>query len=342
MSYKFKYTERNVPKATEFETRALLFLIGLSSKKDLVNYIFIDCFNDISGSDDKLNELYDIQSKGVKDLTPKKIGIALVTLFENYLSKLKFSHFVLFMPVIKATYLENASLKIFPIDNFGDYVPKIKLGLEREYFRRNPESNVEDTAIAIQKFLTQVEFVIDHCSKSEYIRFLTSFKQARIKPNEFYESVFEEIRAIQLAKKTIFIEASEILKIKEALQFRKHIDLKDLRTLIVNRLVGVEVFKDPRAPLSFMQYIQGMEPEEVKDLILECNSNLSKALFDKNSKKEFWVFLESAISSVSDNPLLMPAEIYSILDAEGKIKSRYMKNMTGLYLISLVKDGFSK
>jgi hypothetical protein len=342
MTYKFKYTERNVPKATEFETRALLFLIGLSSKKDFVNFVFIDCFNDLSGTGEKLDELYDIQSKGVKNLTPKKIGQSLVTLYENYLSKLKFSHFILFTPTINENYLKDPSLKSFQMSNFGKQDSKIREGLEEEYLRRNPEFKSESIQSSIGKFLGAIEFVVDNNSKSEYIRFLTSFKQKNLKSDEFYESVFEDIRAIQLAKKTVLVEAFEILMIKEALNLRKHIDLKDIRTLLVNRLVGIDVFKDSKVPVSFLEYIQGMETEQVKDLILECNSHLSKALFDKNSKREFWVFLESAISTVFENPLSSPAEIYSLIDADGKVRSRYMKDMAGLFLISLVKDGFSK
>ncbi len=46
MNYTFKNTEINNKKASDFETKSLLYLIG--NKKE-IEYVTFDCFNDVSG-----------------------------------------------------------------------------------------------------------------------------------------------------------------------------------------------------------------------------------------------------------------------------------------------------
>lgn len=71
--YQFTTTERNNEKASEYETKVMLYLFGCRQDSRDMDVFIIDCFNDVSGANRDVNRLWDVQSKGVKSLNPKKI-----------------------------------------------------------------------------------------------------------------------------------------------------------------------------------------------------------------------------------------------------------------------------
>lgn len=124
--YKFLYTERNNEKATEFETKSLLYLLSMREDSNEIDTFLIDCFNDVTGTNKNFNKLWDIQSKGVKSLNSKKIGKALITLFENYKSNINFDFYILFFPQINSIYFINDNQTVFGIENFKEnHIQKI-------------------------------------------------------------------------------------------------------------------------------------------------------------------------------------------------------------------------
>lgn len=340
MSYKFKYTERNVSRGSEFETRALLFMIAYGKNKDRIQYAFIDCFNDLTGYDEKNNKLFDVQSKGVASLTPKKIGVSLITLFENSLIDVGFSTFTLYLPVLKAEYVNDSSLMVFNSSNFGDRLNEVRSGLVGEYRRRNPESELSpEFDEKVNEFMDMVVFVYDHISKSDFIKRLSLFRKVDIKSVEFYEAIFDEVQQIQMAKKRINVEGREVSAIRDVLLFNKHIKVRDISVLIVNRIIGIDIFKRRSIPQGFLDQVRDLDPESVKDLILECNSNISKALFDKNAKREFWQFFEGALIAVNKEPTLSATDIFEQMKSNSKIVSKYMNGLSGIFLLALIKEG---
>lgn len=84
--YKFKTSEQNNDKATEFETKSLLYLLTKIKGHRGISLFIIDCFNDVTGVSEDYFDSWDIQSKNVASLTPRTVGKALYTLFANYVS----------------------------------------------------------------------------------------------------------------------------------------------------------------------------------------------------------------------------------------------------------------
>ena len=127
MVYTFTRTERNNLKASDFETKSLLFLASNNTKYKNISFLTVDCFNDVSGICDKEN-IWDVQSKGEKNLTPRKIGCYLISLYENYISSFSgfFQEFLFFMPPVKIGYLNNSnidsaiSILSYPIPDCND------------------------------------------------------------------------------------------------------------------------------------------------------------------------------------------------------------------------------
>lgn len=87
--YKVTASEERNEKATEFETKSMLYMMNYYSDSDKIDYFAIDFFNDVTGVDRLSSSCFDIQSKGIKDITPYSLGQYLVTLF-----KIKFRNII--------------------------------------------------------------------------------------------------------------------------------------------------------------------------------------------------------------------------------------------------------
>ena len=95
--YKITASEERNEKATEFETKSMLYLMNYYNKSNKIEYFVIDFFNDVSGVNNLATACFDVQSKGIKNITPYSLGYYLVTLFKNYLSEFNFEEFILFI-----------------------------------------------------------------------------------------------------------------------------------------------------------------------------------------------------------------------------------------------------
>ena len=333
--YTFRTTEQNNAKGNDFETKSLLYLMSIKSDCTLIDTFFVDCFNDITGASGDYVKLWDVQSKNVSSLRPLTIGEHLITLFMNYISSIDFFEFILFIPKLKATYLHNSKLTEFKINNFKDK-SKIREGLEKEFKRREKLLTLNDNQfIQIDNFLKQITFITDDYSKSIYIKKITNFKR-KIKNENFYESIFDDIRCKMTDLKNISIHNKSVNSATDALTFNKHLTKKQLETLVINRVIGVELFKQ-RIPNDFFDFIVNKSRIERRDIVEECNANLASLFFQKNSDKRlFWNILEDILVLIEKNE-----EVVQIFDT---IKKKRIPNFlnddyTLKYLISMIKEG---
>lgn len=335
--YEFTTTERNNEKASEYETKSLLYLFGCRDDSEEIELFIIDCFNDVSGSDKEVRKLWDVQSKGVKSLNPRKIGRSLVTLFQNYVSEIAFEFFIFFMPKLKEMYLYDEDSQCFSIINFkNEYIEKIKLGLREEYCRRNTEIPSETD---IDNFLNLVQFVIAKDGCREYIENIISFRNAQKLENEFYNRLFEEIRNAQTIAKTKNVNGCQIMNAAEVMQFKKYIWKKDIDAMVINRMLGIDLFNSKMVPIAFIDEISMLNVEERKDIIQDCQSDIARLLFDKNGRVVFWRFFEKILMCIQDNSKLLPSEIFEEIK-KSRIKiPRFLKKKSVIYLISVLKEG---
>lgn len=337
--YRFTTTERTNDKASEYETKSMLYLFGCRQDSKDMDVFIIDCFNDVSGADNNVQRLWDVQSKGVKSLNPKKIGIALITLFQNYLSDIEFEHYILFMPKLKELYLNDEGKKYFRIDNFKlQYVDKVNQGLKDEYERRNSVSPIDRD---LEDFLQKVEFVIAEESNQEYIKRITSFRSAIELKEAFYDAVFEEIRNHQTILKTKNIDGYQIMDAAEVLQYGKILWKKDIDALVINRMLGMDLFNQRHVPNSYIDEIVSLDFEERKDVIQECQSDIAKLLFDKNGRQIFWRFFGNLLAYSNAIKLEKPREIAEKIKRDNVIVPRTLNEKSIVYLISALKEGLT-
>lgn len=334
--YTFKNTEINNKKASEFETKAMLYLLGMRSDSEEINLITVDCFNDVTGLNKDFDKLWDVQSKNHSSLPPSMIGDSLSTLYDNYVSSISFFDYILFIPKLKRDYLKDPSLNIYGYDNINE---KQKKGIEKKLKEKINKNKSSILPTLFYDFLAKVTFVEDNKNISTYVKRLSQFKNKKSISDKIYENIFNEIKNAQTSLKNSYIENEVIHHPHEVLKFNRHITKSDINTLLINRLVGIDIFSFPGIPLPFYKYIKGRDEEEIKDILQDCNENLSRAFFDKNGCKEFWKVSECIIQILKQNLKFTVDDVYGLLISTSKIKTPYLTKDTILYMISLIKTG---
>lgn len=340
--YKFKTSERNNDKATEYETKSLLYLLTKIKGQNNVDLFIIDCFNDVTGVSESYSDSWDVQSKNVASLTPRTVGKALYTLFANYVSDISFGHYIIYLPPLKNSYVKDSTVETFDISNFkSENVANVELGLRAEIDRRNDaDVNTPDNLSKLKEFISKVVFVSDRYGKSEYIKSIIEFKNVDRLNDEFLVRIFDEIRAQQTAKKIQNIYGQEVASIQDAEKFEKNIYRKDIELLIVNRVIGNDLFTSKGVPISFLPEIQGMDEDDIADVLQDCQAKISRTIFNKNNKKAFWVLLEEIMTAVAGNKNAGIRVILGKLNIQPMNRLFTMDESSLLYLIALVKEGF--
>lgn len=337
--YQFTTTERNNDKASEYETKSMLYLFGCRQDSKDIDVFIIDCFNDVSGADNNVQRLWDVQSKGVRSLNPRTIGIALITLFQNYISDIEFEHYILFIPKLKEMYLNDEDKKYFQMNNFKlRYMDKVKQGLKYEYERRN---GVKPIDTDLEDFLQKVEFVIAEENNQEYIKRITSFRSSIKLEEAFYDAIFDEIRNQQTILKIKNIDGYQIMNAVEVLQYEKVLWKKDIDALVINRILGMNLFNSRYVPNSFIDEIALLDAEERKDIIQECQSDIAKLLFDKNGRYTFWRFFGKLLTYTDAIKLESPRKIAEKMKIDRVIIPRTLNEKSVMYLISALKEGLT-
>ncbi len=329
----------NNEKASVFETKSLLYLIGKRNDSKEIEYVTFDCFNDVSGINKSHNKIWDIQSKNEASLSPKKIGTYFFTLFDNFTSDFSFKEFIFFCPILKDDYKIDCKLRSYNFNNIVDKTKtRIKNGLSEEVNRVRKDSI--DYSTQIDRFLNVVTIVEDNESDNEYIKSITKFKHTKIKSDEFYKNVFIELRNIQSSKKNSLIENVTISEIREVLSFRRHLSVKDIELLVVSRIIGFEIFKNIfYYPIHFSLFIDHLNIEDKKDILQECNSNLSRAFFNKNSNRVFWKVCENIISHSSIHDTNDVDLIFNRVFISYTPRVSFLNEITIKYLISIILEG---
>ena len=339
--YKFKTSEQNNDKATEFETKSLLYLLTKIKGHSGISLFIIDCFNDVTGVSENYSDSCDIQSNYVASLNPRTVGKSVYTLFANDVSNIPFGHFTLYLPQLKESYVENISTEVFDISNFKKTkVPDVKAGLIAEIERRNdPDINTPAVLFKLNQFLFDVVFVFDKYGKSDYIKSTIEFKNVSKLDDEFLIRIFDEIRTQQASKKIRSVYGQEVASIQEAEKFEKNIYRKDIELLVVNRVIGNDLFAPRGIPLYFVQEVQGMDAEDIADLIQECQAQISRTLFNKNNKSAFWLLLEEIMTTFEKNSGAGIRVVLGKISSQAKNRVFTLDETALLYLIALIKEG---
>ncbi|MGZ0657020.1 hypothetical protein ACWPKS_15560 [Coraliomargarita sp. W4R72] len=336
-------SERNNQVASEYETKALLHLLAIDKAKDEISILFIDCFNDLTGTDQACGDLWDVQSKGVQSLRPKTIGESLITLFQNYCSGFTITESILFIPKLKNGHLQDEDLQQFGIKNIlSEKRSKVREGLVEEYLRREGKKTLESkTESEIDSFLEQVKIVVANPSDWSYVKDISEFQDKGIYSEALYSAIFREIRDKQTAKKNINIEGVSYKTPSDILEYNKHFEKQEITTLMISRLVGMELFKDTSIPNSYFDELTGLAKDDRADLIQNNNECIARTLFNKNNKIGFWCLLEAIVLTLRKQDGLSPRQIYQRIPDSILYNVRTLDESSVIFFIALIMDGIN-
>ena len=309
MSYLITSSEKTNEKASDMETKALLYLMNFYRNRDAIEFFAIDFFNDVTGIHRLQDEAYDLQSKGNTNINAKKIGRFLITLFKNYISDLNFKDFILFIGGISPSALINPNLFVFDINNFTKRAQQaIKRGLIEEGTEKSYIDNSSITDAKISSFLSKVSFVIDDKSKEEYIKGIIQNENIIIDDEkEYLQKIFEEIRAKQHAKK-------------------------------LSKVEGI--------PQSFMEYACSIRQNKLdrQEFIQSCQNQLFRMVCDKNNAQAYWKLFED-IYYIAKDPLNKNQSLEVLLKTIPRdhiLNVHHLDREAVLYFIALLKEAFEK
>jgi len=340
MVYTISSTERTNEKATEYETKALLYLMNFMSDSDEIHYFVVDFFNDLTGIDSLADKAWDVQSKGESNIYSKKVGQYLVTLFKNYLSEFNFISFILFVGGISSNALQNPDLEVFRINNFtSKAIESIKEGLKEASTQKEYVNNNDITDENINNFLEKVSFVISTKNKADYIKRFIKLNPSIIPNDEYLNKVFDQIRNEQSIKKNICTETITITTLAGFEPFKKHLTTREIKLLILSRLVFKDNISKTDIPISFTPVLEQQVISNRREFIEECNNDIYRMLFDKNNVDAFWKLFEEIYQKVSNNNDLNVNELYDLIDREKLSNVSFLDFNSAKYFIALIKDG---
>lgn len=334
MTYTFTNTERNNLKASVFETKSLLYLAANGKKYNDITVLTVDCFNDVAGMSDAEN-IWDVQAKGEKNLTPRKIGSYLITLYKNYCSGFSpfFQEFIFFMPQLNERYLKDPTLSSYEVDNFKEVeLAKVIEGLK---VAAELEANTD-----ISAFLAKVLFVEDRTDESTYIKGIMRFQSSKLDNTSFYSAIFKEIRDKQTALKNSDIENRQIIRPSDVLELDRHFTSQDLQVFVLNRLVGGDVFST-RSPMprSYGIFIRNLDEDDIEDHIFEQNAALSRAFFDKSNQRYFWRLFSAIFKELAKDSKSKVSEIVTRIDNGLIARTEHIDINSTRFLVAMIKDG---
>ncbi|EGP7266076.1 hypothetical protein I0L32_002900, partial [Listeria monocytogenes] len=271
MAYTISSSEKLRKSAADAETKALLYLMNFHEDHDEIHYFIVDFFNDLTGMDRMSDKLWDIQSKGAKNSSPKALGKELVTLFKNFVSEFEFNSFILFAGGVSNTVRIDSTKTVFKIDNIEpNSLEKLKEGLLEECHSKTYINKHDITTQKINDFLDKVLFVIDDKEPSEYVKSIIKQHIALIPSNDELTTIFNEIRKIQSDKKnTSPVEGISITSTDQSLNYLRHLTAGQIKTLVIGRIINRNPF-DRGCPLHFVDIYNSFPVETRQEALAEC------------------------------------------------------------------------
>lgn len=317
MAYEVRSTEKLRKSASETETKALLYLMNFREDSDDIYYFVIDVFNDLTGMDRMATCLWDVQSKGAREVSPRAIGKELVTLFKNFVSEITFKSYILFMGGVSGTFRKDSMLTVFGIENVKTSALQLmKKGLIEEGEAKSYIDNTLLTDKNIDHFLGSVTFVIDDKEPREYVRAIIKRHPRIIPEDKVLDAIFNEIRDKQSSKKNVSnVEGVVIETTDEAINCYRHLTSNEIRLMTLQRIINRNPLRTG-VPLSFVDVFNKCPPEQQQEMLEECQATVCRALFNKSAADGFWSLFENTYKLIMKHPKETVDQIFREINEE--------------------------
>ncbi|MEK4105559.1 hypothetical protein NST28_15885 [Paenibacillus sp. FSL R10-2791] len=343
MKYKVLSSERTRSTASDFETKALLYLMNYRADSNEIHYFVIDFFNDLTGIDNYIGKTWDLQSKAAKNNYQSAIGKELVTLYKNYLSVFQFDHYILFLGGVADSIRIDSSQNTFSVSNIDSVsLTKIKNALIKESLQKTYIDSLKVNDNTASDFLSKVVFVIDDKDKSEYIKSIVKVNSQVIPSNSILEHIFDQIRDAQSSKKNNNnVEGIELNTMNEFFYHNRHITAHDIKMLVLNRVINNNIMQKG-VTRSFLSIYNRYPEVQQKGMLEDCQHEIALTLFDKNNSEAFWNLFSEIYTLVTSNKTITIEQLYTQLNKSSLTDLRFLTAFSVQYFMSLIKDGIDE
>jgi hypothetical protein len=343
MKYKVLSSERTRSIASDFETKALLFLMNYHDDNKEIHYFVIDFFNDLTGIDNYIGKTWDLQSKAAKNNFQTAIGKELVTLYKNYSSVFQFDNYILFLGGVADSIRIDSSKNTFTISNIESVsLNKIKKALIKESCTKTYIDSSKVSEASVSAFLSKVVFVIDDKEKSEYIKSIVKVNPAVIPSDAILEHIFDQIRDVQSSKKNNNnVEGVELSAINEFLYHNRHITAQEIKMMVLNRVINNNIMQKG-VTRSFLPIYNRFPQMKQKVMLEDCQHEIALTLFDKNNSEAFWDLFSEIFILITSNNTKDVVQIYMLLNKDLFTKLRFLTVLSVQYFMALIKDGIDE
>ncbi|TKI54805.1 hypothetical protein E8L90_04760 [Brevibacillus antibioticus] len=340
MSYTIQSSEKTKSIGSDFETKALLYLMNFRDDSHEIHYFVIDFFNDLTGLDRLSNKSWDLQSKAAKKNFQGDIGKELVTLYKNYSSSFSFDHYILFLGGIADSIRLDNSKNIFDICNIkSQSLTKIENSLLKECIKKTYITAEKASLTEIKKFLTRVIFVIDDKEKSEYIKSIIKVNPLIIPSDTVLEQIFNQIRDVQSSKKNNNMVEGIVLQTKdEFIFYNRHLTNQEIKMMVLNRIINNNILQRGVTP-SFIPVFNRIPATEQKDMLEDCQHSIARTIFDKNNSENFWNLFNDIYEIITSNKTLSIDLAYRLVNRELLEKLPFLNMISVIYFMAVIKDG---
>lgn len=339
MAYVVRSTESKKGKGADYETKALLYLMGERQDSFEIYSFAIDFYNDVTGLDAHAEKAWDVQSKGNVAKGPKEVGRELVTLFKNYMSDLEFNYLILFMAGIPDTFRIDNSITAFDVTNITENAMKsVRAGLVEEANQKTYIDGDWITDNNIDDFLSKVTFVIDDKTKADYVKNILSLNPRFIPKDAVLDGIFNRIRDAQASKKNnTSVEGEMVTHLRDVYTYDRTIKAREIRLMVINSLVNRNIVRDG-APRYFFPLIQNYDALKQKVVIEDCQLQISLALFDKANSDSFWDLLDAIVDAIIDHKEMGTSDTYDLIAKNNAVRATLLDVLSIQYLISVMKE----
>jgi hypothetical protein len=341
MPYTVSASERTTGLGNDNETKALLYLLSFAPECQEIDYVIIDFFNDVTGSNSHARRLWDAQSK--KSLSnPSTIGAELVTLYKNHTSEISgaFSYKILVLGGVTNSVRKDSAQKEFSYADMKDAAKqKVREGLLKECLAKTYISNELACEKTIGDFLDEVLFVISDHPKADYIKPLVKVSPTLMPDDRTLEGIFDEIRNRQSAKKNTLAEGVTITVPSDVFYHCRHLGRKEIEQLVLLRIINNGNPFAMGTPLSFLALVRKFPPDKEADAIEDCEQELALQMCDKNSRSAFWELFEAiSIPLLADSQHTIE-DVYKMIDESVLDACTHLGALSTKFFIAVVKDG---
>lgn len=340
VTYTIRSSEITRESGAEYETKALLYLMNFSKGSEYIYYFVVDFFNDLTGVDRYSDKLWDAQSKGAKNNSPRAVGKELVTLYKNYISEFDFNEFILFLGGVSTSLRIDSRKNVFRIDNVKeDAKKKIKQGLIEECADKSYIESEDINEKRINEFLDKVTFVIDDKSKSEYVKGIIKVNPLIIPDDNVLEQIFNTIRDAQSVKKNnAKVEGLTLSSPEEFIYYNRHLKASEIKMMVLNTLVNWNLM-DKGIPHSFSDIYVKIPSHLRRSTLEDCQNDIARMLFNKNNSENFWALFNNIYDILAVDSNIHIEEAYKQIDRKILEKIDSLEMLSLKYFISIIKDG---